>query len=298
MKLKSTFSAPLLVILIMMLLIVSRFVDFGSLAYQENICLAVIVMQLVLVVVPTMFYTKMRGESFAGRLRLAPIGIEKLLVTLLAALTLILGDTLLKLGLYNIGAIDGAFTTYHYYLGGSQPGVLYSLITFAALPAVIEEVLFRSLLCAEYEGSGVAAAVLGSAGLYAMFSMDFGYFPVFLLAGLIFALVMYLTGSLFAAILCHFCYNLFQLGVGETVRTIITKPQSVGFLVFSVTALFLLCLAALFGECERIYYGYSLAGKKPEHVNPAAGVRSFAEAMLAPPYLVAFIVFLVAAIQF
>ena len=298
MKLKSTFSAPLLIILIMMLLIVSRFVDLGSLAYQENICLAVIVMQLVIVVVPTMFYVKVRGEAIGGRLRFTPIGIEKLLVTLLAALTLILGDTLLKLGLYNIGAIDGEFTTYHYYLGGTQPGVLYSLITFGVLPAIIEELLFRSLLCAEYEKSGVAAAVLGSAGLYAMFSMDFGYFPVYLLAGLIFALVMYLTRSLFAAMICHFCYNLFQLGVGETVRTIITKPQSVGFLVFAVTALFLLSLAALFGECERIYYGYSLAGKKAEYINPAAGLRSFAEAMLAPPYLVAFIVFLVAAIQF
>lgn len=300
MKIKSTFMAPILVITVILLFVASRYVNLQSLSYQDNICLAVIVLQLLIIVVPCAFYAKMKGEGFGKKLRLAPFGIEKLLVTLLAAVTLILGDTLLKLGLYNIGFISDEYSVYYYYLNGTSPSVLYSLITFAVMPAICEELLFRSLLCAEYESSGVVTAVIASSALYAMFGMNFGYFPVYFFAGLMFALVMYLTRSVFASMLCHLCYSVFELAAGETVRTIITKPQSTGFLVFALAGTFLLALAALFGEAERIYYGYALTGKKAEYAEkcPRFSLRAFAQALLAPPFLVAVLVFTVAAIQF
>ncbi len=298
MKIKTTFSAPMLAIVVMMLLVASRFIELDTLSYRENIFLAVIVLQLLVIVVPSAFYIKLKGSGFGSKLRLAPFSVEKLLVTLLATLTLILADMLLKLVLYQIGWIEDTYSIYYYYLNGAEPSVLYALVTFALLPSIAEELFFRSLLCAEYESSGVITAVIASAALYGMFGMNFGYFPVYFLAGLIFALVLYLTRSVFASMLCHLIYSVFDLAAGETVRTIITKPQSMAFLVFAIAGLLLLCLAALFGECERIFYGYALAGDRADYVNPKAGLRTFAEALLAPPFLVAILVFVVAAIQF
>ncbi len=300
MKLKSTFAAPILVIFVMLMFTASRYIDIGSLSYRENICLAIIVLQLLILVVPSAFYTKIRGDGFIKKMRLAPIGIEKLLLTLLAAFVLILGDTLLKLALYNIGFIDAEYSLYYYYLDGTSPGVLYSLIAFAVVPSVCEELMFRSLLCAEYESSGTVTAVIASSMLYAMFGMNFGYFPVYLFAGLMFALVMYITRSVFASMLCHLCYSVFELAAGETVRTIITKPQSTSFLIFAVAGTFLLALAALFGEAERTYYGYALSGKRAEYAEkcPRFNLRLFSQALLAPPFLVALLVFIIAAIQF
>ena len=300
MKVKSTFLAPLLFIVALLLLAASRYVDLDALAYRENICLAVIVLQLLILIVPSAFYAKIKGEGYARRLRLAPFGIEKLLVTLLAAVTLILGDTVIKLFLYQVGAIDGAYSIYYYYLNGYEPSVLYSLITFALVPSICEEFLFRSLLCAEYESSGVVTAAVASAAMYAMFGMSFGYFPVYFFAGLMFALVMYLTRSVFASMLCHLIYSVFELAAGETVRTVITKPQSTGFLIFALVGLFLLCLAALFGECERIYYNYALAGKKVDYAAdcPKFSIRKFSEALLTPSFLVAILVFLITAFTF
>lgn len=300
MKIKSTFMAPITVIIVMLLFAVSRYIDLDALSLNENICLAVIVLQLLIIVVPTAFYAKLKGEGFVSRLRLRFIGAEKLLVTFLAAATLILGDILLKLVLFNTGIIDGAYTVYHYYLDGTEPGVLYSLITFAVVPAVCEELLFRSVLCAEYEGHGAFTAVIASSALYAMFSMDFGYFPIYFFAGLVFGLVMYLTRSVFASMLCHLCYSVFELAAGETVRTVITKPQSLGFLVFAVAGLFLLCLSILLGECERIYYGYALKGKHEAYADkcPRFSIKAFGEALLAPPFLVAALLFIISAIQF
>lgn len=300
MKVKSTFMAPLLFITVLILLALSRYLDLDALAYKENICLAVIVLQLIALIVPGAFYAKIKGEGFSKRLRIAPFGIEKLLVTLLATFTLILGDTLLKLLLYRFEIIDGAYSVYHYYLGAYKPGVLYSLITFALVPAICEEFLFRSVLCAEYDSSGAVTAVVASSLLYGMLSMNFGYFPIYLFAGIIFAIVMYLTRSVLASVLAHLIYNVFELAAGETVRTVITKPQSRGFLLFTLGALFLLCLAVLFGECERIYHNYAVSGKKAEYAEetPRFSIRKFSEALLAPPFLVAVLVFIVAAFTF
>lgn len=299
MKIKSTFMAPILVIAVILMLAASRYVDLASLSYQNNIALSVIVIQLLILVVPFAFYAKLKGEGFGKKLRFAPIGIEKLLVTLLAAITLILGDILIKLGLYNIGAVSSAHSVYYYYLDGSMPGVLYSLITFAVVPSIAEELVFRSLLCAEYESSGVVTAAVASSALYGMFGMNFGYFPVYFFAGLMFVLIMYLTRSVFASMVCHLCYSVFELAAGDTVRTIITKPQSTGFLIFALTGAFLLSLAALFGEAERIYYTYAMAGKSAEYAEkcPSFSMRLFLQALLAPPFLVAVLLFVVAAIQ-
>ncbi len=300
MKIKSTFMAPSLIIVVMLLLVASRYVDLEALSYEENICLAIIVLQMLILVVPCAFYSKLKGEGFIKKLRLAPIGIEKLLVTLLAAVVLILGDTLLKLGLYNAGIIKDQYSVYSVYLNGTSPSVLYALVTFALVPSVCEELVFRSLLCAEYESSGSITAVVASALLYGMFGMNFGYFPVYFFAGLMFAFVMYITRSVFASMLCHLCYAIFELAAGETVRTILTKPQSTGFLIFALAGGFLLALAALFGEAERTYYGYALSGKTAEYAKkcPVFSMRMFSQALLAPPFLAAALIFIVAAIQF
>lgn len=299
MKIKSTFSAPILVTAVILLFTISRFLDIEALSYRENICLAIIVLQMLILVVPCVFYAKLKGEGFIKRLYLAPFGVEKLLITLLASITLILGDILIKLGLYNIGIIDGEYSVYYYYLNGADPGVLYALVTFVLVPAVCEEVLFRSVLMTEYESCGAVGAAVASALLYAMFGMNFGYFPVYFFAGLMFALVLYITRSVFASMICHLMYGVFGLVAGETVRTVITKPQSTGFLVFAVASLFLLCLTALFSECERIYYGYALTkkGARPDKKLQETNAKTFVTALLAPPFLVALLVFIVSAIQ-
>lgn len=297
MKLKSTFSAPLLFIVSLLLLAASRYIDFDALAYKENICLALIVLQLLILIVPLAFYSKIKGDGYVKRLRFAPFGIEKLIATLLATLTLIIGDTLIKMLLYRTGVIDGAYSVYHYYLSGYDPGVLYSLVTFALVPTICEELFFRSVLCAEYEQSGAATAIIASSLLYAMFGMNFAYLPVYFFAGIIFALVMYMTRSVFASMLCHLIWAVFELAAGDTVRTVITKPQSTGFLIFTLVSALLLCLVVLFGEFERIYYNYALAGDKKEGdtQNLKFGIRKFSQALLAPPFLVAALLFVAVA---
>lgn len=300
MKIKSTFMAPMLIIAVILLTVMSRYVQLDTLELQENICLAVIVIQLLVLVVPAAFYIKLKGEGFVSRMNLRLFGPQKILATVIAAFTAIFGDMLLKLVLYNIGLIKGTYSVYAYYLNGTSPGVLYALVTFAVVPAICEELLFRSVLCAEYDSGGILTAAVASSLLYAMFGMNWGYFPIYFFIGIIFTHIMYLTRSVFASMVCHFIYCIYELVLGETVQTIITKPQSTGFLFFVMAGGFLLCLLMLMGESSNIYYGYALDERiSSSPVKPGGfSARALVKAILAPPFLIAVLLFAVAAIQF
>ena len=108
---------------------------------------------------------------------------------------------------------------------------------------------------------------------------------------------MYMTRSVLASMLCHFIWAVFELAAADTVRTVLTKPQSTGFLIFVLTSAFLLCLVVLFGEFERIYYNYALAGKKSRDGAEKVkfDIRKFSEALLAPPLLLAILLFVATA---
>ncbi len=297
MKLRSTYTAPVLVIIVMLLLAASRRLDLNALSYQDNISLAVVVLQILILIVPSAFYMRMRGESFTARLRIKPVGGEKLLASLLCALTIVSGSALLKLFLYNIGLIDGEFSVWRSFLGSSETNIVYSLLTFCVIPAIAEELLFRGILCVEYEENGAVTAIILSAGLYAMFGMDIGYFPILFFRGLGFALLYYMTRSVLTPMLCHFMVEVAELVIDETVWNIIMKPHSTVFLIFALAGIFLLCLGGLFSECERLYYGYALRNVSSEELGKQTG-GTFLKSLLAPPYLLAALVFILAVIGF
>lgn len=297
MKLKSTYTAPALVIASMLMLAASRHFDLGLLSYQENICLAVIVLQILILVVPSAFYMRLRGDGFVSKLRLRPFGLEKLLATGLCALTIVAGTILLKLLMFNLGAIDGEFSVWRSFLSGNETNVVYNLLTFCIIPAIAEEMMFRGVLSVEYESSGAATAIIISSLLYAMFGLNLGYFPMIFFAGLGYGLCYYMTRTIFAPIICHFLVNVVELIIDETVWNIISKPHSTVFLIFALVGIFLLCLASLFSECERLYFGYALRNFSSDELGKQSA-GAFFGAILAPPFLIAALVYVIAIIGF
>ncbi len=297
MRLKSTFSAPILALVVIFMLAASRFIDLAALSLDENICLAVIVLELSILALPSAFYTKMRGAGFGKKLRISFCSMEKVLIALLAAVVLFFGNLLIKLAGVSIGLIDSEYSVWRSYLNGTNPGFLYEMITFCLLPSILEELLFRGLFCAEYESGGAVTAAVASSLLYAMFGLSFRYFAVYLFTGLMMALLLYMTKSVIACMICRFSVCLTELALGETIWTLITKPQSTVFLIFALTALFLASLAALLGECERICENQAAAGQSIEYA-PVSKGKSFAEALLSPPFLICFFVYLASAIEF
>lgn len=85
------------------------------------------------------------------------------------------------------------------------------LLFMAVIPALAEEFLFRGIFFHSYRKNGVFGAALMSAFIFGMFHMNFNQFFYAFALGVIFALLVEATGSLFASMLAHFAANSYSV---------------------------------------------------------------------------------------
>lgn len=299
MKWRGIYTAPGLVLCIYVLLLCSRLIDITLLS-TGNGYLTVGVLQLLIFLLPAAIYCQLRGEKFRARLRLRPVGIEQLLIVLAGAVVLVCGGLLLS---FALGGIEGAgdrFSLYDTFVAAETDGagdLLYSVLAFAVLPAICEEFVFRSVLCAEFERSGMPASVLISALFFAMLHFDLVQFPIYFFAGLILALVLYATRSVLGPILVHLLYNLFGLLGRPYVTEFYGRTGSTELFIFLLIILFLLALVLFFGEAARSYSGYARRGVPSPYHRPRTAkekvANPFFEALLTPLALLCMLFYLI-----
>ncbi len=243
------------------LLLLSRLLDVLVLD-RDNEYLAVVLLQILIFVIPGYLFLRFRGKNYAKRLRLRAPGFEHVLLVASAAGVLITGCFLLSVLMGNLSAGQSfvLYDTFTSHQDGTTMGVAYLVLAYAILPAVCEELIFRGMLCAEFEGRGVACAIAVSSILFSMLHFNLLAMPVYLFAGVILALVLYATRSVFCAIIVHFLYNLFCLfGQSGFADFYVTQSATTLFLILMIAAL-LLCLAVFFGESSRLYRAYAAQG--------------------------------------
>lgn len=301
MRIKNSFFAPLLVLAIYILLFASGFISTELLQYKDNIYLSLIVIQLVIFILPAIFYCRIKGEGYFKRLRLLPFSPSKIPFLVTSLLVLFFGSALIKLGLYHLGVGGNSFSLYNtYYLPASMSiqDILYILLTFALLPAITEEFIFRSILLAEYEENGIFCAVLMSSLSFAMLHFDFSEFPIYLFGGVIFALTAIITRSVFASIIIHTANNILGMFLGDFLTRFIEQPQSEVFYTFSLIILFMLSLFIFLSGAERIYYIYGINGidSPPDYELEESKPKLLFEALVAPTFLFCVLVYFVASL--
>lgn len=258
MRFDARHSCPLLCLVIYGLLLLCRSPRFAEAVGQGNY-LTRIILQLLIFVIPTIIYCRLKGPGYTATLNFRPVGPAAIGITLLAILTMIGGSLLIRMG--QIALLvqgDVSFVgSYPVRLEGTMDAV-YAALTFALLPAVCEELVFRSVLFTEYTrgGWGCVTVTGASALLFAMMHFDPAQFPVYLLAGVVLTILTYVTQSVLPAILCHFLYNLYGI-FGETaLLSLLRRPQNAVFLFFFLLGLFLMLVILFLGECERIFGVY------------------------------------------
>lgn len=84
--------------------------------------------------------------------------------------------------------------------------VLYG-ITIAVIPPIVEELLFRGMVLNSLRKYGDGFAIVASALLFGLYHGNFVQMVFAFLAGLVMALVVVRTGSLWTSILIHFVNN-------------------------------------------------------------------------------------------
>lgn len=250
------------------LLLLSRLVEAFFLNY-ENEYLSTILLQLLIFPIPAYLYIRLRGKELTARLALRPPALSHLFLILSAVLILISGCTLLALvcGMMNAQPSFTLYDTFSSVHDGTAGASVKLILAYGLLPAFCEELMFRSILCAEYEKHGILYASVVSSLFFAFLHFDLTALPVYLFAGVLLCIVRYVTRSAIASMVVHLGYNLFGIFVQAGLSGYCRSTGSIGLLVILLIALLLLSSAFFCGEVSRIL---RRRGKRDLLENPAA----------------------------
>ena len=302
-KMKNTKIAPLLAAVVSVLLILSTFLDREILQFQDNLYLSVIILYILVLVMPGIFYSKLKGAGYVEKLSFRVFGPNKIFFLIFIFFAMISGTMILKLFQYGMGIYMPEVTYFDRYLPSGtlmSTNVLYVILAFAVLPAVAEEFLFRGIILTEYAagGAGQLNAMFLTALLYAMSYFDFVQFPVRFVIGLVFAMVLFVTQSLISSIALHILYNLFIIYTEDYMMRLAAQTGNLlMYIVIMFTCVLIFTIFA-FGNAEKIYYRYSLEKSDiPYETSEGSAMKRFAEAGLSPSFLTCLGLFFVAAIM-
>ena len=227
----------------------------------SGLYIGVVVLQIMIFLLPAGIWIRLRGDGYLSRLRLKPNRSESILLSLAAAGLLISGGLLLSMLFSGLGNLAGTFTlyeTFHHTEGGFSGPTLYLVLAYAVLPVITEELVFRGILCTEYERHGTSIAVLLPTILFTLVHFNFVGTPVYLFAGFVLAVTTLLCRSVWGAILAHFIYNLFGLFGQPYIASFYEITGSTALFLFVVIAVFLFSLALFCGEAARLCRLYAM----------------------------------------
>lgn len=295
-RIKSTLAAPLLVVVIYTLLLLSRYIPVESLVLKDNLYLSMIIIQLMIFILPGIFYCKLRGKVVTDNLRLKTVSPNKIWFVFSCFGVLVFGGTLINTATYHIFKGAGQYSLYDTYVpaAANWTDIVYVIIAFAVIPAITEEFIFRGVILSEYSDYGVGIAIVVSAMMFSMLHFNLNQFFIYLYCGIVVAYVVYVTGSLFAAILLHMLNNVYAIFFESVLWDVIKAPNSIIFFLFVVATLFMVFLVLSFNSAENILYAAGIKGEKspPESQKRTGGIKLVIETFLSPSFLACVIFFL------
>lgn len=293
--------APLLLVLAnFVLLLLSRLID-ARLLDRDSEYVGVILIQVLIFIIPAILYCKLRGESFSERIRLRPPRLSHIPFLLYLLVVMIAGSLLTSIITGGIRSLEGSFTLYDTFVAHTQTPIetAYAILAYALLPAVGEELTYRSILCSEYEKRGVGVAITVSALTFAMLHFSFTHFLTYFVLGALLACAMYTTRSFLAPILLHVCYNVFCLFGQPYLSAFYVNAGSNEIFIFCVVALCLLFAAFAAGEARKIYHVHAKKNIPSNYTQALPWRRlpaTLLESLLSPVALVTLLVWLITSI--
>lgn len=130
---------------------------------------------------------------------------------------------------------------------------IYLIVTYALIPALVEELVFRGFLFNHLKKIGAPVAFIASSIIYALFFFSPLQIPAAFVIGMILSFVFITTDSLLTSMLVHFVFNLFALFWQTNFsQYFISTNKKILPIVIAVAAWLLSCVL-FFGESARIY---------------------------------------------
>lgn len=256
-------TSPVLFLAVFLLLLLLRPIGTRLLT-RGNEYLIVVFLQLLIFVLPALIYCKLKTSEFPGRLRMRLFRPQQMWFCFCVLVVMITGALLMEILTGGIRTLNGNFTLYDTFVArtnGQFLTTLYVILAYSILPAFAEELLFRTILCADFERCGVGITVLVSGLFFAFLHFDLQLFLTYFLIGILLSAAMYITRSFFAAFLLHLFYNLFCLFGQPYLSNFYITAGSHEIFLFCVITLCLLFAAFATGEARKILHLYARRGE-------------------------------------
>ncbi len=154
----------------------------------------------------------------------------------------------------------------------------YLILTYAVLPALLEEFLFRGVLFSQLERISFPFAVTVTNVLYALFGFTLGGSIPMFFVGLMMVFVYYTTRSLWACVILHFIFNLYRLFMESNVCAYFLSSSNNTLLLLTAALAFLISAVLFLSEATRIFRNRAkrIAEKKQRSASKFANIRTVA----------------------
>lgn len=275
--------APLLATGILLLLFICNLFFRASAPRDVHLYVAVAAIYLIALFLPTMLYLGARPHlkrEMGFRLPRA----EHISLIALSSLTLFFGAAAITSLTAYFGLTEVHYSLYTLFdIPASTPmaGLFFSLLTFALIPAVLEEILFRGVLFSELGAYGPVTALVTSSVLSALLPMQPSALLSALFCGFLLGLVRLLTDSLLASVITHLIYRTLCLFYEHFFGIMGDRLGEFLILFFLCAVVALLLAFFLLGELERFFRRMALERRpSSEHTVQAFGELKTKDALL------------------
>lgn len=312
MKKAGGITAPLLLIMAMLCLIIFQRVlfnldtirytaEYGSGYYiiyngeryiPDRFFVLVFTMRMVAFILPALVYIQLfKSEGYLKKelnfLKLPELKHTPLIFYGLGAL--IFGTALLKSLIYYVSG-SSVLRAPVIDAGGNPVYDISVMVVFIFVPAVCEELLFRSIMLKEYERYGAACACVISSAAFAMLRFSLVLFPVYFFAGIILFGISKASGSILFAVIAHAGYSFFNIYIWTRLSVVLSFEQNRFIFSFLAAVIFVICMIALLNKTEKIYY-YKTYSNVSEPESAADRLPAFKA--LSPTFIAAAIIYFI-----
>lgn len=188
-------------VLVLFYMLISYLIQFVPVKYLSiNIILS---LGQIIIIIPTLIYLFFTKFKPFTEIRWKRLSISNILITLL--LTYLCMPLLTLVNYISMFFVENNIEDIFNLL--SDRPLWVNLFFIAFLPAVVEETVFRGVLFHSYRKRNIFRAILISAVLFGLFHLNVNQFLYAVIMGVIFALVIEATGSIFTSMIMHFVFN-------------------------------------------------------------------------------------------
>jgi len=264
------FAAPLLVLAILVFVLFIQLVNVENMG-KTAVYAVMMVLQAAVFGIPAAVFCAFRGQGYVFKLGFGLPKKRSFPVIIFGTLFLILSLCVLKFGLFHFAYDASAYSLYGSSISirpSSFGSGVIMVLSLAAVPALLEEFVFRGIIMREYRMGGSFFSMLMSALLFAFVHFDLPQFPIYFVSGLILAWLVFLTKSVWASVIAHFAYNVFALFWEKYIWLFSSNPDSDILFWLILIVLLLVCAFFFLSFSERLLRSHGERGESAQRPVP------------------------------